>query len=206
MKTILCLLTMAIGLLVFSFVSSKANIQASSKATVQTECRDDDGDGVTTCDGDCRDNDPEPPNIEILETSWKKANRLNRPLDNHSTMLNDTPKDLKQLGEISPHLVVADGYEYNIKIKNNGDKQIKLIKWTFDFVEPTTLEKIDSHQFISEKEISIGKTRKLTEFSISPPTKIIDAALAEKAGEKPYKEVIIINRIEYSDGSVWTRN
>lgn len=145
------------------------------------------------------------PDIDISEISWKKANRLNRQLDSHSTMLSDAPQDLSQVShQTSLVLVVGKGYEYSIKIKNNANKKIKSIKWSFDFINPITLEKIDSHQFISEKEISIGKSRRLIEFSISPPTKIVDASLIEKAGVNPYKEVIVINYIEYSDGSVWT--
>ncbi|MCU1289045.1 MAG: hypothetical protein JWN60_1274 [Acidobacteria bacterium] len=143
--------------------------------------------------------------IEVLEISWKKAGRFNRQLDRHSTMLSTAPQKLNQIGENHPTLNAAKGYEYIVKIKNNGDKKIKSIQWSFDFIDPVSLEKIDTHQFRSEKELSAGKIRKLIEFSISPPTKIIDAALAEKAGENPYKEVITIDRIEYSDGSVWIR-
>jgi hypothetical protein len=136
--------------------------------------------------------------VEILQTSWKKANRLNRPLDSHSTFLQNNGNP--------PDLFVGKGYEYTLKIKNNTGKRIKSIKWSFEFLDPVTLEKIDSHEFTSERKISAGKTRKLIEFSVSPPTKIVDALLIEKAGVNPYKEVIVIQRIEYSDGSVWTPN
>ncbi|HEY0385352.1 MAG TPA: hypothetical protein VGC64_05045 [Pyrinomonadaceae bacterium] len=93
------------------------------------------------------------------------------------------------------------GYSYEVKIENTGAKEIKAIEWDYVFIEPGT-ERISSHhRFQTAIKIATGKEKKLTGLSLTPPTMVIRA----DALDRPLIEQVIINRIEYADGTFWQR-
>lgn len=94
-------------------------------------------------------------------------------------------------------------YIYEVKVRNDGEKAIRALDWEYVFYEPGTEQEVGRRRFVSKLNISPGKAKSLVIRSASPPTGSINAA---KVGKKPrdqYTEQIVINRIEYADGSVW---
>ncbi|MDQ3748709.1 MAG: hypothetical protein M3367_06830 [Acidobacteriota bacterium] len=94
-------------------------------------------------------------------------------------------------------------YIYELKIKNNGEKKIRAILWEYVFFEPNTEIIVGQRQFINKVSISPGKTKNIVVYSASPPTETINATKAGEKSREQYSEQIIIQSIEYEDGSVW---
>jgi hypothetical protein len=94
-------------------------------------------------------------------------------------------------------------YIYEAKIKNTGEKTIKTIVWEYLLSDPETAAQVGRHQFIDTSKIRPGKTSNLVGYSATPPTSILQAQKAGK--EHKYSERVVINRIEYEDGSFWQR-
>jgi hypothetical protein len=94
-------------------------------------------------------------------------------------------------------------YLYEAKVKNAGEKTIKMIVWEYLLFDPETEVQVGRHQFTDTSKIRPGKTSNLVGYSATPPTSILQAQKAGK--EHKYSERVVINRIEYEDGSFWQR-
>jgi hypothetical protein len=97
------------------------------------------------------------------------------------------------------------GYFYEATIKNVGTKKIKAVRWEYVFADPHDQSVVTRHRFYTKSKISPGKEKKLVEFSKTPPTHIINAKAVEDNPEHPYTEQLLIQQIEYADGSIWER-
>ena len=94
-------------------------------------------------------------------------------------------------------------YIYEVKVRNTGEKEIRTLIWEYVFFEPGTERELGRRRFVSRESIGPGKTRNLVLRSASSPTGTIDASKAGKKSRDEYSEQVVIQRIEYADGSVW---
>jgi hypothetical protein len=94
-------------------------------------------------------------------------------------------------------------YIYEVKVRNNAEKAIRTLAWDYVFFEPGTEQEVGRLRVISETSIGAGKTKNLVLRSASPPTGTIDATKVNKKSQEQYIERVVIQRIEYADGSVW---
>ncbi len=94
-------------------------------------------------------------------------------------------------------------YIYELKIKNDGEKTIRNIIWEYVFFELGTETRVGQRQFVSKVNIAPGKTKNIVVRSGVPPTDTVDAAKSNDKLHKQYSEQIIIQSIEYEDGSLW---
>jgi len=89
------------------------------------------------------------------------------------------------------------GYESSLHLKNNGAKAITAVEW--------------EHVFFSDKE----KLKELRRFSFRKETKVAPGEqkfVAQTVPSERYsgltpkpRQSVVINRVEYSDGSAWQR-
>jgi len=98
-----------------------------------------------------------------------------------------------------------DGFAYRAKVHNASAKLIETIFWEYQFKEATESGPVSRRQFFCAVSIRPEKDTELRAFSVSAPRNVVSVdALAGKsasaAGEK-----VIINRVEYADGSIWQR-
>jgi hypothetical protein len=96
-------------------------------------------------------------------------------------------------------------YLYEAKVKNAGEKTILLIVWEYTLQDPETAVQVGRHQFTDISKIRPGRTANLIGYTASPPTRILQARKGGRASEHKYSEQVVINRIEYADGSFWQR-
>lgn len=100
---------------------------------------------------------------------------------------------------------VMDGYAYRIKVKNSGEKVVEVVFWEYRFIDSTNPELIARRQFLCGVSIASGKGKDLEGFSLSGPSDVINVkTLADNAAE-PFRQEVLINRLEYADGSMWQR-
>src|SRR5215510_1490680 len=94
-------------------------------------------------------------------------------------------------------------YIYEIKVRNTGPKEIRLLTWEYVFFEPGTAQELGRRRFISRISLRPGTTRQLVLRSASSPTGTIDAKKASQKTRDLYTEQVVIRSIRYADGSVW---
>lgn len=98
----------------------------------------------------------------------------------------------------------SDGFAYKIKVQNPGTKVVEIVFWEYQFHDPADASLVARRQFLCGVNIAAEKSKELEGFSSSGPGVVNVNTLANKA-ENPFKEKVLVNRIEYSDGSIWQR-
>lgn len=96
-------------------------------------------------------------------------------------------------------------YVYKAKVTNGESKAIRVIEWDYVFFEQADGKEIGRHMFKNKVKIQPGKSAELSRRTASPPTNVVDVTKTAKKIKEQYAERVEILRIEYEDGSVWTR-
>lgn len=105
----------------------------------------------------------------------------------------------------APQQKTMDGYAYRIKVQNAAQKIVEIVFWEYQFQDPANPQMIARRQFLCGVSIAAGKGKELEGFSLSGPSDVVDVkTLANNTGN-PFKENVLINRVEYADGSIWQR-
>ena len=92
-------------------------------------------------------------------------------------------------------------YIYRVRVRNNGHKPIRTVHWLYESYDISTKQYVGRREYRNRMKIRPGQTKELVVQSISPPTLTIHA---DKRDDQPSNRVVI-QRIEYVDGSVWQR-
>lgn len=96
-----------------------------------------------------------------------------------------------------------DGFLYRLKVQNPTTKIVEIVFWEYQFHDPANPDLVARRQFLCGVNIAAGKAKDLEGFSISGPSDVIDVKTLN-AGSS-FKENVLINRVEFSDGSIWQR-
>lgn len=105
----------------------------------------------------------------------------------------------------SPKTSLVDGFAYEAKIKNAGSSTIEILYWEYNFKEKANPANSVSRNFLCGVNIKPKKMQELWIFSASSPINLISVdSLDDKSGSL-FDEKIVINRVEYSDGTAWQR-
>lgn len=94
-------------------------------------------------------------------------------------------------------------YIYELKLTNTAEKTIRTLIWEYVFFEPGTETEVGRRRFVSKVSIGPGKTTNLVVRAVAPPTKSIAASQAGKNPREQYSEQIVIQSVQYDDGSMW---
>jgi len=98
---------------------------------------------------------------------------------------------------------VVNGYLYQAQVKNVVDKTIKGLQWSYVFSDSQKQQEVVRHQFYSRTQIRAGETKKVAAFTRGAPPGVIDAKEVSKNSGKVGNESIVIERVEFADGTVW---
>jgi len=93
-----------------------------------------------------------------------------------------------------------DLYRYRVNLKNTGIKLVKAIVWDYQASDSDQFTEATHRQFRCTAKIKPNQNQRVEGFSVLPPTRVIKAT-----GTKSFSERVIINRIEYADGTSWQR-
>ena len=105
----------------------------------------------------------------------------------------------------SPKPSPVDGFSYRIKLRNSSAKVIEVIFWEYQFTESSDLAKLTRRQFLCGVNIKPRKEKELQAFSLYGPSGVISAESLAGPSGNTYQERVVINRVEYADGSIWQR-
>ena len=102
----------------------------------------------------------------------------------------------------APKTQPMDGYAYRIKVQNPATKVVEIVFWEYQFHDPANPNLVARRQFLCGVNIAAGKGKDLEGFSLSGPSDVVNVKTLDSGG---FKENVLINRVEYSDGSIWQR-
>jgi hypothetical protein len=105
----------------------------------------------------------------------------------------------------SPEAKQVDGFTYRIKVRNTVSKVIEVLFWEYQFIDPSNPADPARHQFLCGLSLREGKDKELEGFSVSSPSSVINVDTLIKKDANPYQEKIVINRVEFGDGTIWQR-
>jgi len=98
-----------------------------------------------------------------------------------------------------------DGYAYRIKVQNPGPKVIEIVFWEYQFQDPADPSLSARRQFLCGVNIGANKSKDLEGFSLSGPSEVVNVKTLENKSDNPLHQRVVINRVEYADGSIWQR-
>ncbi|HEX8176477.1 MAG TPA: hypothetical protein VF543_15410 [Pyrinomonadaceae bacterium] len=134
-------------------------------------------------------------NVRVIDPAARDP-KLDTP-DGRRDMMEKSVQEAR-----SPKPSPVDGFSYRVKVQNSSDKVIEVIFWEYQFAELSDLASMTRRQFLCGVNIKPRKEKELQAFSLSGPGGVISAA--GQSGNLN-QERVLINRVEYSDGSIWQR-
>jgi hypothetical protein len=102
----------------------------------------------------------------------------------------------------APKSQPMDGFAYRIKVQNQTSKVVEIVFWEYQFHDPANPGLVARRQFLCGVNIPAKKGKDLEGFSLSGPSDVVNVKTLDSGG---FKENVLINRVEYSDGSIWQR-
>lgn len=99
----------------------------------------------------------------------------------------------------------VDGYAYRAKIQNASTKVIEIVFWEYQFIDPANPATMSRRQFLCGVKINPAKDKELQAFSLSAPSDVISVQTLGNRSENAFQERVLINRVEYTDGTIWQR-
>ena len=92
-------------------------------------------------------------------------------------------------------------YFYHLEVKNNGSRPIKSFAWEY---ESSGVPDPSDRQFFCVVNAKPNQKRQFDLFTPLAPSRVVNVTTAsEKPGNS--KGVVVINKIEYADGTTWVR-
>ncbi len=98
-----------------------------------------------------------------------------------------------------------DGFAYKVKVQNAGEKVAEIVFFEYQFTESAAPANMTRRQFLCGVNIKPGKEKELTAFSLSGPSDVISVGSLSTKDGTLFQEKVLVNRVEYSDGSIWQR-
>jgi hypothetical protein len=99
----------------------------------------------------------------------------------------------------------VDGFAYRVKIHNATSRSIEIIFWEYQFRRPDDPVPLLRRQFLCAIAVKPEKDKELQAFSLLGPQDVISADKLAKKSTSEEGEKVVINRIEFADGSIWQR-
>ncbi len=143
--------------------------------------------------------------------NFERNRRINDPagvrdpnldtLDGRSAALEKSVQESR-----APQSKSRDGFAYQVKIQNTSGKVIEILFWEYQFKALSDPDLISRRQFLCGVNIKPGKMKEVQAFSLSGPADVVSVeSLGDNKSKNLFQENVVINRVEYADGSIWQR-
>ena len=121
-------------------------------------------------------------------------------LDSRSAAMENASREAR-----SPKSQVVEGYAYRVKVQNQGAKAVEVLFWEYQFQETANPSNLTRRQFLCGVQIQGGTEKELQALGGSGPAGAVSAESLGGGAANPFAERVVINRVEYADGSIWQR-
>jgi len=132
------------------------------------------------------------------ESVYREEIRNRNSIENRSRDMLELEKSV--MGE-SFYEKPIDLYRYRVNLKNTGIRVVKAVIWDYQASDTDQFTDSTHRLFRCIAKIKPNQSERIDGYSILPPTRVISASET-----KSFSERVIINRIEYADGTSWQRS
>ena len=149
------------------------------------------------------------PALTAADRNFERNRRVNDPagvrdpkadtLDSRSAAMD------KAVREARGQSVEVEAYDYRVKVRNAAQKEVEVLFWEYQFEETANPSNLARRQFLCGVQLKGGKEKELQAFGGSGPAGAISAESLANNAANPFAERVVINRVEYADGSIWQR-
>ena len=105
----------------------------------------------------------------------------------------------------TPKAKSVDNFAYLVKVQNASKKVIEFLFWEYQFIDPSNPANVTRRQFLCAVKIKPDKEKELQALGALGPTEVISVGSLSDPSAKVFQEKVVINRVEYADGSAWMR-
>jgi hypothetical protein len=153
-------------------------------------------------------NSPQPAMIP-QNKNFERQKRINDPAgvrDPNADTLDGRSAELDRItAEARDTKPQTEGFIYQTKIQNNSVKPVAVVFWEYQFREKGSPKILSRRQFVCLAKVKPAKTRDLEIFTLAAPSSVVSVKSLSKKSEPTFDETVIINRVEFDDGSIWQR-
>ncbi|MFY9618743.1 MAG: hypothetical protein WAQ99_02935 [Pyrinomonadaceae bacterium] len=153
-------------------------------------------------------NSPQPAMIPQNKNFQRNA-RINDPAgvrDPNADTLDGRSAELDRItAEARQTKPQTDGFTYQTKVQNNSAKPVAVVFWEYQFREKGNPTILSRRQFVCLAKVKPSKTRDLEIFTLAAPSSVVSVKTLSKKSEPTFDEAVIVNRVEFEDGSTWQR-
>jgi hypothetical protein len=111
----------------------------------------------------------------------------------------------KAVRESRGQTIEIEGYAYRVKLLNPAQKAVDVVFWEYQLEETANPSNLTRRQFLCGVQIKGGKEKELQAFGGSGPAGVVSAETLANKAASPFSERVVINRVEYADGTIWQR-
>jgi hypothetical protein len=150
------------------------------------------------------------PEMLAINKNFQRNARANDPrgardpnddtIDGRSAAMEKAVQDSR-----TPKAKSVDNFEYAVKVQNSSKKVIDILFWEYQFTDPSNAANVTRRQFLCGVNIKPNKEKELQAFSMSGPSDVVSVGNLANASGSVFQEKVVINRVEYEDGSTWQR-
>ena len=105
----------------------------------------------------------------------------------------------------TPQSKPVEGFSFRVKVQNAGANAIEILFWEYQFIDSANPALMTRRQFLCGVNIKPDKQKELQAFSLSGPGEVVSVGSLGRNAANPFQEKVVINRVEYADGSIWQR-
>jgi len=99
----------------------------------------------------------------------------------------------------------TEGFTYLAKIQNNSEKPVSIVFWEYQFREKGSPSVLSRRQFVCLAKLKPQKAKDLEIFTLTAPSSVVSVKTLSKKSQPTFDETVLINRVEFEDGSNWQR-
>jgi hypothetical protein len=153
---------------------------------------------------------PPAPAMTVHDKNFERNRRINDPagardpnadtIDARSAAIEKNVQESRSSGRKT-----VNGFEYQVKVRNASTKIIEIVFWEYQFIESKDPANLLRRQFLCGVNIKPNKEKELEAFSLASPSVAVNVDSLANKSEKLFAEKVVINRVEYADGSIWQR-
>ena len=140
--------------------------------------------------------------------NFEKNRRANMPpgeRDPNLDTVDGRSAALERAVQLSRAPKPVQGFAYRAKIHNASGKLIEVIFWEYQFKGAADSTAGSRRQFLCAVSIKPEKDKELQAFSLSGPADVVSVDTLAKKSPNSEDEKVLINRVEFADGSIWQR-
>lgn len=137
-----------------------------------------------------------------------REQRTDNPMDPYEASIDGRSAALDKAVQESraPQADDLNGYTYVAEVRNDTGLTINVIFWEYRFTEVARASNVVRRQFLCGAKLKDGDTVELSAFSLLGPSDAINVGSLAKSADERFKEEVLVNRIEFSNGQILQRD